>query len=180
MTPRTMFRLRTLVPGLLLALSLPGACQPPGQTEIPPPPPVQVLEEGGYWSYNGGLELAITGNVVRVSITVDPAPFAQGGDLWAKGMPYLFLFSPGTRAALADHPGLGGVRVVVRHPGGDTMAEALLSRGTLNDFTWPRALNVAATARRDATERPARMRDLVEWGEEHTEFEYNSRYIGSN
>ncbi len=175
---------RTLPAGasLLLAGALLGntGCQPPGQAEIPPPPPAETLAESGYWSYNGGVEVEITGNVARVTIQVDPTPFVGGGDLWAKGLPYLFLFSPGTREAMADHPGLGGVRVVITHPGGDTMAQALLSRGTLNDHSWPRALSVAATARRDATERPGRMRDLVQWGEDHTEFEYNPMYIGSN
>jgi hypothetical protein len=59
------------------------------------------------------------------------------------------------------------------------MAEALLSRGTLNDYSWRQALNVAGQARRDATTSPGRMRDLVEWGEDHTDFEYNPRYIGT-
>ncbi len=156
-----------------------AACQPPGRSDAPPPPSADELADAGHWSWEGGVEVEITGNVARVSITVDPAPYARGGDLWAKGLPYLFLFSQGTRDALDAHPGLGGVRIRTVHPGGDVMAEALLSRGTLNDFSWRQALNVAAQARRDATERPGRMRDLVRWGEDHAEFEYNPRYISS-
>jgi hypothetical protein len=160
---------------LLGAATLLSACQVPGRSDVPPPPAAGELE--GHWSYAGGVEVEITGNVARVSVVVDPAPFAGGGDLWAKGFAYLFLFSPGTKDALDAHPGLGGVRVVTLHPNGDVMSEALLSRGTLNPYTWQRALSIAGQARRDATERPGRMRDLVQWGEDHTEFEYNPRYI---
>jgi hypothetical protein len=156
------------------------ACQPPGRSEAPPPPTAAELAEAGHWSYADGVRVEVTGNVARVSITVDPAPYARGGDLWAKGLPYLFLFSQGTKDALDGNPGLGGVRVRAMHPGGDVMSEALLSRGALNDFSWRQALNIAAQARRDATERPGRMRDLVRWGEDHTEFEYNPRYISSS
>jgi hypothetical protein len=171
-----------LFPLVLLALGLGwslSGCDAPGGSELPPPPSPDELAGSGYWSYAGGVEIGLTGNVARVSITVDPAPYARGGDLWAKGLPYLFLFSQGTKDALDQHPGLGGVRIVTLHPGGDVMSEALLSRGALNAYQWREALNIAGQARRDATERPGRMRDLVRWGEEHAEFEYNPRYITS-
>lgn len=165
---------RALAAALFLLLA---GCQGPDRGELPPPP--SAVEVRPYYAYTGELEVQITGNVARVEVVVDPAPYTRGGDLWAKGMPYLFLFSQGTRDALNDFPGLGGVRLVTLHPNGDVMAEALLTRGTLNDYSWRQALNVAAQARRDATERPGRMRDLVRWGEDHTEFEYNPRYISS-
>jgi hypothetical protein len=153
---------------------LPGA----GPGRRPPPPAADELE--GLLELCRGVEVEITGNVARVSLVVDPAPFAGGGDLWAKGFALpLPLLAGDEGRPRCPFPGLGGVRVVTVHPGGDVMAEALLSRGTLNDYTWRRALNVAAQARRDATERPGRMRDLVQWGEDHTEFEYNPRYISS-
>lgn len=171
-------RRRNLLPGVGLALLL-AACTPPGQEGPPPPPSAELVAEGGYWSLGGEAPaIEITGNVARLTLSVDPAPFERGGDLWAKAMPYLLLFSSGTRQALADHPGLGGVRVVILHPSGEPSAQALLSRGTLTERDWNRALQIAAAARTEATERPGRMRDLVQWGEDHTEFEYNSRYIG--
>jgi hypothetical protein len=162
--------------GAALFMLLAG-CQAPDRSDLPPPP--SAADVRPYYAYTGEMEVQITGNVARVEVVVDPAPYARGGDLWAKGMPYLFLFSQGTRDALNDFPGLGGVRIATLHPNGDIMAEALLTRGTLNDYSWRQALNVAAQARRDATERPGRMRDLVRWGEDHTEFEYNPRYISS-
>jgi hypothetical protein len=174
---RGRFRPGFPVLSLLWLLTLAVGCEGPGRSDLPPPPSARVVE--GYYSYGGRLEVEITGNVARVTVEVDPEPFERGGDLWAKGMPYLFLFSAGTKALFDEHPGLGGVRLVTRHPGGDIMAEALLARGTLNDFSWQRALQLAARARTEASERPGRMRDLVLWGEDHTEFMYNPRYIST-
>jgi hypothetical protein len=57
------------------------------------------------------------------------------------------------------------------------MAQALLSGAAMGDRDWRRALAIAQSARREGTERPGRMRDLVDWGEDHTEFEYNPRYV---
>jgi hypothetical protein len=130
-----------------------------------------------HYEYAGDLSVSISGNVAHVRVAYDPESFARGGDLWAKAFPYIFLFSPGTRDAFEAHPGLGGVRVITQHPNGDTVAEALLSRGELTEVTWRRAVSISGQARRDGTERPARMQDLVRWGEDHTDFEYNPDYI---
>ena len=76
-------------------------------------------------------------------------------------------------------PGVSGVRVTTRPPSGEGMvATAFLRRDELNHLTWPRALSMAGLARRDATESPGRMTDLIRYGEETvTEFEYNPRYV---
>lgn len=146
-------------------------------TQEPLPPPPAAEEVRGYYEYAGELSVGMSGNVAQVSVVFDPDEYVRGGDLWAKAFPYIFLFSPATRDALSDHRGLGGVRVISLHPNGDTIAQALLERGTLTELTWRRAINVAGQARRMGTERPARMQDLVEWGEDHTTFEYNPDHI---
>ncbi len=140
-----------------------------------PVPAASTIAE--YYVWEGGVSAQISGNVAQVSVTVEPDQYRRGGDLWAKAFPYLFLFSPGTRDALSDHPGLGGVRIVARHPNGDAISQALLSRGTLTPVTWNRALRIARDARQEGTERPGRVQDLVRWGEDHTDFEYNPSYI---
>jgi hypothetical protein len=165
---------------LSLAFPLTAAavgCEVGSRSQIPDPPAAAELR--GYYTWQGGVEIEITGNVARVTVVVDPAPYERGGDLWLKGLPYLFLFSQGTKDALDEHPGLGGVRVVTRHPNGDVIAQALLDREGMTEYRWRQALHLAGRARQEATERPGRMRDLVEWGEDWTEFEYNSRYISS-
>lgn len=146
------------------------------QEEFPVPSAEEVRE---FYEYGGELSVEMLGNVAQVSVTYDPEEFRRGGDLWAKAFPYIFLFSPATRDALEEHRGLGGVRVIARHPNGDIVAQALLSREVLNEITWRRAVNVAGRARQEGTERPARMRDLVDWGEDHTDFEYNPDYIST-
>jgi hypothetical protein len=52
----------------------------------------------------------------------------------------------------------------------------LLTRDELSGVLWRRSLNIAGQARRDGTERPALLEDLIRWGEEHTEYEYSARY----
>ncbi len=142
---------------------------------VHPVPPASEIAT--YYVWEGGVTAEISGNVAQVSVTIDPEQYRRGGDLWAKAFPYLFIFSPATRDALSDHPGLGGVRVTARHPNGDAIATAMLSRGTLTPGNWNRALSIARDARQEGTERPGRVQDLVRWGEDHTDFEYNPDYI---
>ena len=54
---------------------------------------------------------------------------------------------------------------------------ALLLRGELSDLLWRRSMNIAGRARRDGTNRMTLLEDLVRWGEDHTTYEYNERYI---
>lgn len=160
---------------IVLALALLAGCQTE-QVDYPTPSAEEIEP---HFAFAGGVSVAISGNVAQVTVPFDPEEYALGGDLWAKAMPYIFLFSPGSRDAFDEHPGLGGVRVISQHPNGETIAEALLSRGTLNQVTWQRAISIAGTAREEGTDRPGAMQTLVQWGEEHTDFEYNPDYIGS-
>jgi len=78
-----------------------------------------------------------------------------------------------------EHPELAGVRVVTRVERGPEVARALLMRNELSGVLWRRSLNIAGRARLEGTERPTLLEDLVRWGEEHTEFEYNPRYTSN-
>lgn len=163
----------SLVPACLFVLAAWG-CDTFEEPDHPVPSASQIE---AHYEYAGDLSVEVSGNVAQVKVTFDPVEFRRGGDLWAKAFPYIFLFSPATRDAMSEHPGLGGVRVIALHPNGDMVAQALLSRGVLTELTWNRALNISGQARREGTERPARMQDLVRWGEDHAEFEYNPDYI---
>jgi hypothetical protein len=172
---------RSATGAILLPLLLLGALAACDRIPLPdreehPAPSVTDLE--GYYSFpSGDLLLGMSGNVAQVTVTVDPEPYRRGGDLWAKSLPYIFLFSQGTQDAFEQHPGLGGIRVRVLHPTGDVMAEARLARDAMSDRDWREALSIAGQARRDGTERPGTMGRLVRWGEDHTQFEYNPDYI---
>jgi hypothetical protein len=96
--------------------------------------------------------------------------------LWARVGPYIYLFTEETQRLFQDFPGLAGVRVATRTAGGVAVANAMLTRDELSGVLWRRSLNIAGQARRDGTERPGLLEDLIRWGEEHTEFEYSESY----
>ncbi len=162
---------------IALALSaavLTSACTNGSSADLPVPD-ADVVEER--FSYPGGLTARISGNVAEVTITQDPDQLRRGGSLWAKVGPYIVLFTDETYQLFEDYPGLAGVRVVSRVPDGTEVARALLRYDELTGVQWRRALNIAGTARRDGTERMTLLEDLVDWGEEHTDFDYNDRYL---
>lgn len=158
----------------LLAVLLVGtACQEPVDLTLPT---AEQVEE--YYASVGDLEkVEINGNVAAITVRQSADHLRRGGSLWARVGPYVYLFSDETRRLLEDYAGLAGVRVTTRAPSGANVASALLARDELSDVLWRRSLNIAGLARRDGTERVTLLEDLIEWGEDHTEFEYNQRYV---
>jgi hypothetical protein len=157
----------------VLAFSLvAGACQEPVELTLP------TVEEvtNSYASVAELDEVAINGNVAMVVVRQSADQLRRGGTLWARVGPYIYLFSEETRGLFRDYTGLAGVRVVTRVSGGTTVGNALLKRDELTDVLWRRSLNISGLARRDGTERITLLEDLIFWGEDHTEFEYNERY----
>lgn len=152
-----------------------SACQE-GQraASVVTPTAAQVAK---YYDYSGDLSVDMNGNVAEVTVSVDQDEYRMGGRVWAMAAPYIFLFSSATENALRDYGGLGGVRVRIRYSDGAIVSQALLDRNELNEATWPRALHIAGLARTQGTDSPGYMRDLVRWGEDHTDFEYNPDYI---
>lgn len=132
-----------------------------------------------YYSYQGGLEARINGNVVVVIAFQPAAQLRRGGSLWAKVGPYILLFTEETHQLMEDYSGVAGVRVVTRLGDGTEVARALLSRTELTGVLWRRSLNIAGKARLQGTAHPSLLEDLVRWGEEHTEYEYNPRFASS-
>jgi hypothetical protein len=135
-----------------------------------------VVEDA--YLYHGDLSVVMRGNVAEVTITQPAQQLRRGGSLWAKVGPYVLLFSEPTQELFEDYPGLAGIRVITTSAGAE-VARALLARSTLTEVTWRRALNIAGLARRDGTERPTLLEDLVRWGEDHTEHQYNPRFAGT-
>ncbi len=153
------------------AMLLATGCTAPDAT-------VPTAEEvSAAYEYDGVLEAEVNGNVAEVTVYQPTRQLLRGGSLWAKVGPYVFLFSAETRALFDEYGGLAAVRVITRAPGGREVARALLTRDTLNEVTWRRALRVSGLARRDGSSRPGLLEDLVRWGEDHTEYEYSPRYI---
>jgi hypothetical protein len=151
-------------------LALTSGCE---EQELTVPSAKQV--EAAF-SYDGSLSAEMNGNVAEVRVSQSDRDLRRGGTLWAKVGPYVVLFSEESERLFLEYPGLAGIRVITTTSGGTEVARALLPRDGLNDLTWRRALNIAGLARRDGTRRPTLLEDLVRWGEDHTDFEYNPRY----
>lgn len=158
--------------GLLLALTLlpVSACEPAQDRSLPS---TAVLDS----IYGDAVETSLNGNVVELRITQDATQLTRGGPIWAKAGPYIYLFTPQTRSLFDRFGGVGGVRATTLDTRGELVARALLERSSLNSVTWPKAINVAGRARTEGSERPQRMVDLAEYGEEHTSYEYSQRYV---
>lgn len=132
-----------------------------------------------HYTYSGKLTATLNGNVAEVSIVQPTSQVDRGGVLWAKVGPYILLFSDDTQSLFQDYPGLAAVQVVTKLPGGREIARALLQRNELSDILWRRSLNISGKARKSGTKRPALLDDLVRWGEEHTQFQYNPKYTST-
>lgn len=121
-------------------------------------------------------EVRISGNVVELTSAQPIDQLQRGGALWARVGPYIYIFSPGTRQLFSDFPGIAGVRV--RTVLGDTeIATALLVRDTLREGEWQRVRNALAAALQEGTTRPSRLEELVRWGEQYTQFQYNREFV---
>jgi hypothetical protein len=155
--------------GALALVAAVSACEEPDLTL---PTDAQVAE---YFSASQIISAEMLGNVAEITVAQNPDQLRRGGRLWAQMGPYIYLFSEPTQSLFRDFGGLAGVRIVTR-VGRAEVARALLARPTLNDLTWRRALNVAGRARLEGTQRLTLLEDLIEFGEDHTEFTYNARY----
>ena len=151
-------------------LALTSGCE---EQELTVPSAKQV--EAAF-SYEGSLSAEMNGNVAEVKVSQSDRDLRRGGTLWAKVGPYVVLFSEESERLFLDYPGLAGIRAVTVSSDGAEVARALLTRDELNDVTWRRALNISGLARREGTRRPTLIEDLVQWGEDHTDFTYNPRF----
>jgi hypothetical protein len=125
------------------------------------------------------LSVRVSGNVVELLVDQPLRQVRRGGSLWVKVGPYIYLFTDETENLLRAYPGLAGVRVITRTDfDKKEVARAFLHRESLNELTWKRARNIAGRARAEGTRRPVLLEDLVEWGQEHTDFGYSEEFLG--
>jgi hypothetical protein len=160
------------VGALALTLLLASACEPTPELALPSAEQVE-----SYYTMENEFEGEVRGNVAVLVVYQSSEQLRRGGSLWAKVGPYVFLFSEPTQRLLGDFPGLAAVRVITRDPSDVEVARATLERQALNALTWRRALNVAGHARRDGARQLVLLEDLIEWGEDHTDFEYSPRFV---
>ena len=135
-------------------------------------------EVGAHYAGSSKLDIRVSGNIVEITVDQPLRHVSRGGSLWAKVGPYVYLFTQETETLLRRYPGLSGVRVITRADlNKKEVARAFLHRDSLNDLTWRRAKNIAGKARAGGTRQPVLLEELVEWGQEHTEFGYSEEFI---
>ena len=134
-------------------------------------------EAGALYATSSDLIVQVNGNVAELTVDQPSRQVRRGGSLWAKVGPYIYLFSDETETLLREYPGLSGARVITRTRADTEVARAFLNRDALNALTWRRAKNIAGRARVGGTRRPVLLEALVEWGEDHTDFEYNTEFM---
>lgn len=133
---------------------------------------------GAHYVSASDVSVRMSGNIAELTVDQPVRQVRRGGSLWAKVGPYIYLFSDETETLLREYPALSGVRVITRTGRNETeVARAFLHRDSLNELTWRRARNIAGKARTQGTRRPVLLEDLVEWGQEHTEFGYSEEFI---
>ena len=160
----------------VLAMSLilaPSACEEANLT-LP-----SESEAGAHYANSSDLTVRVSGNVVELTVDQPLRQVRRGGSLWAKVGPYIYLFTDETESLLREYPGVSGVRVITRTGRSNAeVARAFLHRDSLNELTWRRARNIAGKARTEGTRRPVLLEELVQWGQDHTEFGYNEDFVG--
>ncbi len=142
-----------------------------------PEPPSAAAVEPYYGEHRGVDSVRVVGNVVELHVKQPYRDLDRGGSLWARVGPFVYLMTPSTRSVFEDFPGVAAVRVVTHLPSGQEVARAMLRRDAMSDVLWRRTLNILGHALRDGRENPRRLEELTEWGEERTEFRYNSEYV---
>jgi hypothetical protein len=145
--------------------------------EDTPPPPTAEEVAPYYGEHRGVEDVTMNGNVVELRVSQPYDQLQRGGSLWARVGPFIYLLTPSTRSVFQDFPGVAAVRVVTVLPDGDEVARAMLRRDALSDVRWRRTLNILGHALSEGRENPRRLEELTEWGEEHTEFEYNPDHV---
>lgn len=168
-------RLRTAVlPLLVIAL---GACDKlrPHQPDLTLPDQTQAAEF--YKQYQGISSVEISGNVVVLNAQQSAQQLQYGGPLWARVGPYVYLLSPATRNLFITYPGVAAVRVITYTGKEEEVARAMLVRDTMGDYQWQRSVQLLGRALEDGAKSPLRVEDLVRWGEQYADFNYNPAYV---
>lgn len=146
----------------------------PQRQDLTLPDPATI--ESYYAQHSFAAEYRYSGNVLELVVQQPADQLRRGGALWARVGPYIYLFAPGTRDLLEQHPGIAGVRAITK-VGDVEVARALLVRDSLNELRWRRAIALLGTALEQGTERPATIDALTRFGEDVTTYEYNPEYV---
>lgn len=144
-----------------------AACDPGDNSEWLLPDPERVTT----W-FGEGTEASISGNVLEIRGSVDPDHLRRGGRIWARSGPYFYLFNVHVHNLFEEFPDLAAVRAITRTADGQEIARATLVRAEFPEPRWREALARSSLAQSQGTENPRNIERLIQFGEDHTRFEY--------
>ncbi|MBA2243661.1 MAG: hypothetical protein H0W11_01805 [Gemmatimonadetes bacterium] len=158
---------------ILLVLPLLASCGLGGDRDLQLP-----TNEEAASRYGAGVAVELRGNLLEVRAPMTAEQLERGGTLWARGGPYFYLFSTATRDLFVEYADLAAVRVVTETAAGEEVARAELHRDAIAEPRWRQALGLSALAQQEGTQRPRRVEELIYFGEDYTQFEYNPEFAG--
>jgi hypothetical protein len=150
---------------LLFALAM-GGCGGTEREWVLPDP-----EQAAEW-YGDGAAARLDGNVLEVQGSLQEDHLRRGGRLWARSGAYFYLFNVHVQRLFQEYPDLAAVRARVSSPEGETLAVVMLERSALNEYRWEEALARMSHASQDGTRNPRAVERFVQFGEDHTTYEY--------
>ncbi len=157
---------------VLLLLLLLASCGG-GERALELPTPEEAASR-----YGAGVAIDLRGNLLEVRAPMTAEQLERGGTLWARAGPYFYLFSTATRDLFVEYPDLAAVRVVTETEAGEEVARAELLRDTISEPRWRQALGLAALAQQEGTRRPRRLEEMIYFGEDFAQYEYNPEFAG--
>lgn len=174
---RAKTRIASLGVALIACLLVVGGCERLKfqQPELLVPSAEEAAEF--YENFDGITTVELSGNVVVLHVEQPVSQLRRGGSLWAKVGPYIYLLSPSTKELLETYAGVAAVRVITHTARNEEVARAMLLRDGMSDYQWQRSQHLLGLALREGTKTPARLTDLVRWGEQYTEFNYSPAYV---
>ncbi len=162
--------------GLAVAVGAVGGCDRLGLGRPARTLPTVDQVREAYAEYPDLTDVRLNGNVVELTFRADRNTLRRGGSLWARAGLFVQLLSPATRDLFTTYDGVAAVRAISALRGVE-IGRATLLRDELSEVLWRRTLNLLGHALQQGTQRPSRLEDLAEWGEAHTEYQYNPDYV---
>ncbi|HET7273993.1 MAG TPA: hypothetical protein VFI91_02370 [Longimicrobiaceae bacterium] len=163
-----MDRLQTFLAAALLAGLAACGSESPSDWELPDP---AVAQE---W-FGEDARVSLSGNVLELRGTIPAEFLRRGGSIWAESGPYFYIFNVKVQELLEQYPDLAGVRAIAYTEDGEEVARAMLRRDAITGGQFEHGVRLASRAQTEGTESPRRVEDLIQFGEEYTEYEYRER-----
>lgn len=160
-----MHRFRTLIVAALVGITAACGSESPEDWELPDTATAQE------W-FGEDAKVSFSGNVLELRGTIPAEFLRRGGSLWGQSGPYFYIFNVKVQELLEQYPDIGGVRAIAYSEDGTEVARAMLRRDAISGGQFLHGVRLASRAQAEGTESPRLVQDLIQFGEDFTEFSY--------